>query len=110
MLSLGNQLILFIQEHCLVVLEDGLFVAGGNTDEGEEAGRQYRKNAYLYSTATKSWKEIGEKLEVGRQKPVCGGIHGPFGNLLLYDVLSIFDHWRKMFHPFQGPKSLLQAV
>lgn len=70
------------KDHCIVVLEDGLFVAAGETDDQSvpEEERTYRKNAYLYSTATKSWKEIEAKLDVGRQKPVCGHIHGPSGN------------------------------
>ena len=70
------------KDHCVVVLEDGLFVAAGETDDQSvpEEERSYRTNAYLYSMATKSWKEIEGKLESGRQKPVCGHIHGPFGN------------------------------
>ena len=72
------------KDHCIVVLEDGLFVAGGETDDPSvpEEERTYRRNAYLYSMATKSWREIEGKLEVGRQKPVCGQIHGPFGNFV----------------------------
>ena len=67
-----------LQDHCLVVLEDGLFMAGGEShDEGED-DTQFRRNAYLYSLATETWKEV-EMMRVGRKRPVCGRINGQNG-------------------------------
>ena len=56
-------------------------MAAGETDDPSvpENERTFRRTAYVYSVATKSWREIEEKLENGRHKPVCGVIHGPFG-------------------------------
>ena len=69
---------LALRDHCLVVLEDGIFMTGGESHEGVEGETRFRRNTYLYNMATNSWKET-EQMRLGRKKPVCGHIHGVSG-------------------------------
>ena len=66
-------------------------MAAGDTDDESvpEEERTYRRNAYLYSMATKSWEEIEEKLTIGRQRPACGVINGHFGKLP--KIFALYD-------------------
>ena len=67
-----------LQDHCLVVLEDGIFMSGGESHDEGEGDTQFRRNAYVYNIATNRWMEV-EKMRVGRKQPVCGHIQGVSG-------------------------------